>query len=248
MSMIKTFNSAVSDAVNKKGDFYQVLVGQDPFTPEVTIVESADFNCGALCNELEFARTVSQYYVTCLDLDVAETTNLEDLILGFIDLPRRHETESDATYRKRFRFIVNEQTYSNRQTRWAILESISYFITDMATVQIIEIFDSENLYFQVRLEGVITYEDTIFLNNIDQAYVGQNFIGGAGVGEIITYLSALIQRIKAAGVDFDILFVDQNEITKTCDVTIGTVQLYKSCDAVVKAAVSFTKTSDATVV
>ena len=88
MGMIQTFNQGVSsEAINKEGAFYKVYIGQDPFTPESTITESSDYNCGALCNELEFARAVSNYYVQSLDLDFAETDNLDAVITGFVNLP-----------------------------------------------------------------------------------------------------------------------------------------------------------------
>ena len=85
MKMIDVFNRTISNAINKEGDFYKTWIGESPFTPEVTIVDSDDFNCGALCNELEFARTVSNYYVQSFDLDLAEDDELADLIEAFID-------------------------------------------------------------------------------------------------------------------------------------------------------------------
>ena len=247
MNVIDVFNSNISDAINKNSEFYKVLIGEVDFTPEVTIVEPEDVKCGALCNELEFARLVSNYYVQALSLAGAESEELEEFTIAFIDMPRRGAVESDATYRDRFRFVVTEKTNERRTTKWAILDSLSYFI-DPSQIQIIELFDSYNLYFQVRFEGVVNYDDTIFINNIDQAYVGQNFIGGAGIGEIVTYVGELIQRIKAAGVDFDIYFVEQSKITKTADAKIGTIQMYKQSDATILAHLKIDKTSDATIV
>jgi len=248
MKMIDVFNRTISNAINKEGDFYKTWIGESPFTPEVTIVDSDDFNCGALCNELEFARTVSNYYVQSFDLDLAEDDELADLIEAFIDLPRRGAQEEDDIFRKRFRFIVNQKNNACRTTRWAIIDALTYYVTDESKIQIIEPFDTYNLYFQVRFEGMITTDDIIFMNNLSTGAINQFYIGGNGLGEAATYIDDLISRIKAAGVDFDIYFIEHGTITKTSDATIGTIQMYFLSDATIKAAVSFTKTSDATVV
>lgn len=247
MNIIDIFNSTVSDAVNKSSEFYETFIGKVDFMPEVTIVEPDDIKCGALCNELEFARLVSTYYVQALSLIGAEAEELEDFTTAFIDLPRRGDVESDATYRDRFRFIITEKANKRRTTKWAILDALSYFV-DASQVQLIEIFNSSNLYFQVRFDGAVNYDDTIFINNTEQAYVGQDFVGGAGIGEVITYVDELIQRIKAAGVDFDVYFIDQSSFTKPSDAKIGTVQMYKSSDTTILAHLQIDKTSDAIIV
>lgn len=248
MSMIRVWNTNISNEVNRDDAFYKVWIGQDPFTPESTIVASDDYNCGAICNELEFVRLVSNYYVESLSVDKAEDEELQDLILAFVDMPRRNQLEADATYRLRYKFVVVEKANRRRTTRWAILDAINYFIADMDTVQVVEIFDVKEMYFQVRIEGVVITEDAIFINNTAQAYVDQNFIGGPGVGEVISYIGELIQMIKAAGVDFDVMFVDQNRTTLDSDCIIGTVQKYLSSDAKIKATISTTLNSDARIV
>lgn len=248
MSMIRTFNEAISDAVNKGGEVYNALFGTEQFTPESTIDESSDFNCGGLANELEYLRTVSNYYVQSFDLDIAESENLEALVTAFVDLPRRNRAEEDAVYRRRYRALSNAKVNTRRTTRGAIIDAIREFGLTSDQVQIVEKFDTSNLYFEVRIEGAADYDTAIFLNNIDQAYVNQNFVGGSGVGEVISYLGSIIQRIKAVGVDFDVLFIAQDRITKLVDAFIGTIQIYKTTDAVIKASSSFTKTVNATIV
>jgi len=247
-SIIEVWNQSISSAINKDGDLYKAWIGQTPFTPESTIDESSDYNCGAVCNELEFVRLVSTYYVQCLSVDLAEDDELEDLILSIVDMPRRGTVELDATYRNRFKFVVVQKSNPRRATRWSILDAISYFIADMSTVQLIELFDVYNMYFELRVEGAVTTEDVIFINNTETGYIDQNFIGGAGIGEVVSYLGELVDMIKAAGVDFDILFVDQSTITKSSDAFIGTIQMYLDSDAVIKASLTITKDSDAVIV
>ena len=89
MSMIQVFNSNVSDFIDKSHETYTSWFGKDDFVPELQIVQSSDFNCGAVCNELEFARAVTQYFVKSLSVDFAEATELNDIIKKFIKLPRR---------------------------------------------------------------------------------------------------------------------------------------------------------------
>ena len=248
MSMIRTFNEAISDAVNKGGEVYTALFGTEGFIPESTIETSSDFNCGGLANELEYLRTASNYYVQSFDLDIAEGENLEALITAFIDLPRRNRAEEDAVYRRRYRALSNAKVNTRRITRGAIIDAIKEFGLTDDQIQIVEKFDTSNLYFEVRIEGAADYTTAIFVNSIVSGFVNLNFIGGSGVGEVISYLGSVIQRIKAAGVDFDILFVAQDRIEIPVDAFIGTIQFYKTFDAVIKASASFTKSVDATVV
>lgn len=248
MSMIATFNRAVSDAINKKNADYIAIIGTEEFVPEPTIEVSEDFNCGGICNELEFLRTVSDYYVQSFDLDIADDENLDTLVNAFIFNPRR-SGETDTTFRNRFRSLVVEQLNERRTTRWAIIDALSYFIASAdETVQIVELFQITDTYFELRIEGAISFEEAIFMNNVEQAYLNQNFIGGEGVGEVISYIGEIIDRIKAAGVDYDIIFIKQYRIDKTADTIIGTVQTYFTVDAVILSVYSFTKTIDATVV
>lgn len=246
--MIGTLNQTISNAVNKHDETYVALIGTEDFTPEPVIVESDDFNCGALCNELEYLRTVSDYYVQSFDLDIAEDENLDALITAFIDLPRRNKAEPDQTYRNRYRAIAIEKSNPRRTTKWAIIDALSYFIADTSTIQVVERFDTQNLYFQIRIEGAQDFDSAIFVNNVNQAYVNQNFVGGEGVGEVISYVGELIDRIRAAGVDFDLSFIKQYAFTKTADTLIGTVQFYLTADSVIKRSEQITKPADGTVV
>jgi len=248
MSMIQTFNKAVSKAINQDGEFYEALIGDEQFIPESTIAESSDFNCGGLCNELEYLRKVSEYYTQSFDLDIAEDENLEALVTSFIDLPRRNRAEGDDIYRKRYRSIANAKTNNRRITKWAIIDAIREFGLDPNGIQIIEKFDSTALYFEVRIEGAIDYTSSIFVNSLDSGFIGANFIGGSGVGYIITFLGDIIDRIKAAGVDFDILFIIQDRFTVPVDAFIGRVQMYINIDSHIKASSSVISTIDATII
>jgi hypothetical protein len=248
MSMISLFNSTVSPAINKGDAVYKALIGDEEFVPETVIVDSADYNCGALCNELELAREVCTVEAKSLNIDIASGEELDEVVTAFLDLPRRGNVESDTTYRNRFKFLVTQNTNPSRCTRWAIIDAIRHFISDARSIQIVERFDSSNLYFQVRIEGTDNTEGLLFIDSTVQGYLDNNFIGGVGVGAVITYLGFMLNRIKAAGVDFDILFISQTGIEKTGYAVIGTVQVYKTADARVKVHMQALKTADAVIV
>lgn len=254
--MIDIFNSTISQAINKVGDFYKSWIGSSDYTSITPIIESEDVNCGAICNELEFAREQSGIMLENLQIDSASGDELDVYVNAMIDLPRRGSLfESDATYRNRFKFLVTDKVNTRRITKWSIRDALTYFISDASKIQIIEHFDTTNLYFQVRLEGTITFTDTLFLDNFqDQGYLrgnvpgNNNFLGGFGIGEVFTFLKFLIDRVKAAGVDYDIYVVDQQRFTKDSDAIIGSVQMSKTSDAHIFVTESFTKLSDGEIV
>ena len=248
MAFIDTFNTNISKAVNVYDDFYEAWFGAVEFTPESIIDESGDYNCGAICNELEFARAVSDYYVSSMDIDAAEGDELELLVQAYIDLPRRSSGELDTRYRNRFKFLVVEKANYRRTTRWAILDAISYFILDMDTVQLVEKFDSSNLYFELRFEGEEVVPDGMFVENQYTGFINQNFVGGVGIGEAVSFIGELLDRIKAAGVDYDVRFITQSRTTLDGDCTIGSVQQYLETIAYILRSESLTRTCDATIV
>lgn len=249
MSMISTFNQSVSGAINKYSPDYMAIFGNPDFIPEVEITQSSDFNCGALCNELEYLRAVSGYYVRSFALDTAEDENLNALVNAFIDLPRRNRGEPDTVFRKRFRTLVNQSLNARRGTKWAIMDSLRYFIDDVTNaVQVIELFEISPTYFQLRIEGVVSFEDAVFLNSLETGFIDQNFIGGEGVGEVISYIGELVDRVKAAGVDYDMIFIRQFRFTKTGFAVIGSVQKYVQVSATVSRIESVSTTVNAVVV
>lgn len=247
MSMIATFNKAIPSSIDRTSELYEVWFGTVDFEPEVEITQSSDINCGALCNELEFARVVSEYHAQSFDVDIAEADNLEGLFNTLIDLPRNNAAEPDSTYRKRFRFIVNERVNYSRTTKHAIKDAVSYFVPDDDVIQVIELFDISNLYFEVRLEGISAFEDVIFMNNPDTAYIDQNFIGGPSIGTVVSSIGSLIERIRAVGVDFDVTFITQDRLALASDCIIGSVQLYLSAGGHIIRVESMTLTADAEV-
>jgi len=248
MSIIERINSNIPKPINKTGVVYQAVMGQDPFTPEITIVDSADFNCGAVANELEFLQLFADYMIDSTVIDTASCDELETLIWALINLPRRGQIESDAVYRSRFKAILTERTNPSRTTKWAIVDALSH-VLDASKIEVVEFFDSYNLYFEVRFSGAYDFEEVMFIDNLETGYLDNNYLGGVGIGAPVTYVSELINRIRAVGVDHLVRLVLKTSILKTVDAKIGTVQFYKTVLADIKVlGVQFTKTVDATIV
>ena len=228
MTVIDEINqTSISNAINKGvgNSAYNDIIGKSPFTPNPVIVESSDFNCGALANEIEYARLVSDYYINAIDPNKASGKELDLVINTYINLPRRGESESDSLFLNRFLAIVAENSYPNRCTKWAIINALSYFIA-IGNVQVLEPFNATNLYFQVRLNGVISITDILTFDNLLTGFLDQYFIGGFAQGKLQTYIYDIVQRIKAAGVNFDIYTVTHGDLTINSTLKIGRIQKY----------------------
>jgi hypothetical protein len=234
MNVITEINqSAISSAINK-GDNdlpYITVIGSADFVPNPTIVTSADFKCGALCNELEYARLVAGYYVGSMNPAQATGNELNSIINAFINLPRNGATETDSMYLDRFLAIVAQNSFPNRCTPGAILNALSYFI-NIGSIQIVEPFNTNNLYFEVRFSGTQAITSTLTFDNDFIGFLNNNYIGGVNSGVIITYIYNIIQRIKAAGVSFVVYTVSLNSITSTTYFKIGSRQfsVFSKCD------------------
>ena len=248
MSVIRRINTHVPKPVNKTSPVYQAIVGADPFTPSVTILEPADYNCGAIANELEFLTAYGEYFVDSTALDTAAGPELETLIWALLNLPRRGAIESDTVYRSRFKAILTELTNEARTTKWAIRDALSYFIP-IANIDVVEFFDVYNNYFQVRFNGAYDFESILFLDDPESGYLDQDYLGGVGIGSPVSYVAEIINRIKAAGVAYDIFLVIKYQVTKNVNARVGKVQIYKTTLADIKVlGVQFTKTVNARIV
>jgi hypothetical protein len=248
MSIIERINANIPKPISKTGEVYQAVMGRDPFTPEVTIVDSEDINCGAIANELEFLQLFADYMIDSTVIDTASGGELETLIWALIDLPRRGQLETDAVYRARFKAILTEKTNLSRTTKWAIVDALSH-VLDVSKIEVVEFFDAYNLYFEVRFSGAYDFDDILFVDNLETGYLDNNYLGGVGIGSPVTYVNEIINRIRAAGVDYLVRLVLKTGILKTVDANIGKVQFYKSVAADIKVlGIQFTKTVDATIV
>jgi len=167
---IELVNKTLPNLINREGNVHTALVGREDFTPESVISESSDFNCGALCNEFEFARKVTQYYASALWIENAEGEELDELVMNLVDLSRRSRSEPDSLYQNRFKFLVVAKTNPRRTTKWAIIDSISHFINDSNRINIFE-FGSSWPQFEVRIESEELEEDVLVLDDPTFGYL-----------------------------------------------------------------------------
>jgi hypothetical protein len=221
MNFIDFINKNIPSEIHTTGDLYKAFVGNSDFTPSSIITVSDDYHCGALCDELEYVRMTSNQIVAAVSIDNAFGELLDSFIMSFINLPRRSSYEDDNTYASRFKAIVTQKTNYRRTTRWAIVDAIRELGWSVNDIQVIEPFDITNLYFQLRLTGTAINQYSLFLDSEDsQGYIDQYYVGGQSIGSLITYIDPIIRRIKAAGIDYDIMVVGHGVVSVTSDAII----------------------------
>ena len=247
-NLIDTLNSAISNAVDKEDETYEALFGKEEFDPKPVIRKSADYQCGSVANELEFMRRVSNYFVQSFDLEVAQGENLEKLINAFVNLPRRNKGESDAAYRDRFRAIAVARNNPRRTTAAALRDAMSYFLGPKSKSQIVEKTTDEGTSFQLRIKGAQDTSSSAFLNDDQQSFMNQQFIGGGGIGGVISNVGEVLDIIRSVGIKTDTAFIEQGAVTKLLNARIGSVQIAKLCRTNVLGPVTIERTIDAIVV
>ncbi len=197
---------------------------------------------------MEFLSAYGKYFVDSTVLDTAAGPELETLVWSLLNLPRRGAVESDFVYRARFKAILTELTNKARTTKWAIRDALSYFIP-LVNIDVVEFFDVYNNYFQVRFNGAYDFESILFLDDPESGYLDQDYLGGIGIGSPVSYVGEILNRIKAAGVAYDVFLVLKTQVTKNVNARVGKVQIYKTTLADIKVlGVQFTKTVNARVV
>ena len=100
LRMIEIINRVIAELINKTSDIYEAFIGKEEYTPNVPIVESSDYNCGAIANEAELLRTFINQLIDYFDVDEAEGEYLEILTSFFLSMERIFD-ESDANLKNR---------------------------------------------------------------------------------------------------------------------------------------------------
>lgn len=149
---IERFNKRMPPLINKETDEYKAIIGRFPFTREVNIDESSDFNCGGICNEFE-------YIIGFIDV-LSKTDNIEDLTSPYLDFAikffsglERFEGETDVDLLNRFYALMRRGGLPSWGTRHSIKAVFSYF------------FDEDDVYAVDN--GVLSTEDLIVNGDFD---------------------------------------------------------------------------------
>lgn len=220
-AIIDLINSNISKKINKEGEVYKALIGDTFFTPASPITDSGDYACGAVANEIEYARLQTTNLVNSFHIADAEDEMLEFLVMALINLPRRGSSESDTVYRQRFNCVVRQGTNTTRCTGGAMHDAIIELGLTDSQFHFFEKFDDISRFFQLRLVGVpVVGAAVMFIDSMKTGFLDQYFMGGLGIGSLQTYITPLIKKIKALGVRFEIKIVSSDTETRTSDATI----------------------------
>ena len=130
MSQIEEINEQIVTRIDKNDEFYLALWGNEVFTPTDPIVNINDFNCGAICNALEYLYAFVTE-ITNDDFDTISDPCLDIIVFFFVAL-RRFGGESDADLVKRMQSIlVREADWRSERmgTGWDLLNVFSYYVS-----------------------------------------------------------------------------------------------------------------------
>lgn len=215
MAVSDVLDASLVPAVSRQDPIVKsVLFDVDASPIPTTVTVSSDIGQGAVANEIEFAKLHIDKLLDSLSLHTATGSALDALARELTDFLRIDPSETDIVYVLKLQALLTQRSYPKRTTRWSIWAGLSYLLPSGA-VSIIEWFkDLTHLtpYFQLRVN--LTYlpslSDTVYT---DQSYIDQSFLDGAASGSLSVYVQAIVQRLKAQGVGFDIVPVTGN--TKT---------------------------------
>lgn len=129
MSQISEVNEHILTKILKNDPFYEALWGKEDFTPEVTIVDPDDYNCGAICNQLEWVYDYIRE-ITESDLDNLAEPYIDVIVYFFTGL-KRFENEPDVDFLRRMEsFLIREDTWRSERfgTPWDIKNVFSYYL------------------------------------------------------------------------------------------------------------------------
>lgn len=156
--IIDLINQYMPHAINKTGKEYEAIWGKTQYTENETIQSSADYNCGAIVNELEYLRAYINQSIASLNIDNAQAEFLDKIVRFFLDISRAY-AETDASLLKRFSAFVRRKANKRWSTGWSFKDVFSYF------------FNPDNIYV---IENYVEDDDQI-LNGDFENVTGDNF-------------------------------------------------------------------------
>lgn len=129
MSQIKEVNAQMLDGINKNDQGYQALWGKEDFTPEETIEDANDYNCGAICNQLEYLTDKTVEYTT-QEIDELPSDTLELFARFFLDTYKRGNEDNPALINRIRAVLERDGLFQSPAwgTPWDIKNVLSYFL------------------------------------------------------------------------------------------------------------------------
>lgn len=129
MSQITEVNEHILSAILKTDEFYKALWGDEDFTPEATITEPNDYNCGALANPLEY---IYQFIRDITGQDLVDLPEpYIDIVIYFFTGLKRFEGEPDLDLIRRMEsLLIREADWRSERmgTPWDIKNVFSYYL------------------------------------------------------------------------------------------------------------------------
>jgi len=123
--IIEFVNRHMPSLLNVNEEIYHAMFGDINFVPLPEITKSADYQCGAIVNELEYLRAYINF-MTSMNVEIAEGKLLE-IIIYFFTRIRRIWDETDDDLRNRFYSIIRREANKRWDTIWSIRDVFSYY-------------------------------------------------------------------------------------------------------------------------
>ena len=124
--IIDQINALIS--MNKTSEEYEAIFGKDVYTSNIPIVQSSDYNSGAIANELEFLRGYIDLVIDSLNIDNSSGVFLEKLVYFFLRLSRIFD-EEDSDLKNRFNALIIRNANESWMTKWCVLDVFSYYFS-----------------------------------------------------------------------------------------------------------------------
>jgi len=141
--IIETLNDRMPKLINISDEIYESLFGKLNFVPNTPIAESDDFQCGAICNELEYLRGYIDRMSATINIDNMTGTLLDTVVEFFTHLIRIWD-ETDTNLLNRFYALIRRNANPRWVTIWSMIDAFSYFF-DKGSIYAVENYVETNL-------------------------------------------------------------------------------------------------------
>jgi hypothetical protein len=152
--IIDQLNAKMPSFVNTDNAEYLAIWGKTEYSESPTIVESEDYNCGAIANELEFLRSYLDYLTRAESVEDFAGDVLDEVIFYFLGLTRFF-LEEDESVRNRFNSLILRQGNTSWITKWCIADVFSYFLSE-DNIYVIENYVEVDLLTNGDFENALT--------------------------------------------------------------------------------------------
>ena len=127
--IIKSLNKKMPPLINKDGEEYKAVIGNEKFTPEAIIIQSSDYKCGAIANELEFLRLFINYAKAAYNVETTEEGWIDVITEFFLNMSRLYQ-EEDENLINRFFSITKRKNFPKWMVPLIIKKVFSYFFNE----------------------------------------------------------------------------------------------------------------------